>query len=286
MCGSSSLKAFWGGGVSFRRRRTILGDFLWYFRHFHPEYLYGFLFFEGTKIKMMTVFSVRGWNKTSMARKYKIINRWLQWFEWFLAVLPHAVECSSTSTSSLWFECSRLSSASGGSRPKTISRLLPEASIWWHGLSSWCCCLCRTGNKALIWQSGLTFIVKLRLLNFRRCRCEAQATNTGTNQQDVSFWAAMIALYSSCIAASCCIVCKIAKTSCCRLLRNLRIEGRTNKLYSTFRRFLKVDLRAGIHAVMCDRCSLCLFLCSLQDERMNETCILTKFTHMIYPKYA
>ena len=32
--------------------------------------------------------------------------------------------------------------------------------------------------------------------------CKAQETNTGTNEQDISILAAMIALYSSCIAAA------------------------------------------------------------------------------------
>ena len=34
----------------------------------------------------------------------------------------------------------------------------------------------------------------------------AKIANTGTNEQDISFWAAMIALYSTCIAATCGIV--------------------------------------------------------------------------------
>ena len=76
--------------------------------------------------------------------------------------------------------------------------------------------------------------------------------------------------------SSCCIVCEIATASCCRLLLIVENYGynRSNQLISTFRRLLRVDLRADIHAVIvCSRFSLRLFSCA---RRSNETRIFAK----------
>ena len=74
-----------------------------------------------------------------------------------------AVECSSLPLHQ-WFEnVADYRMQCTGSRPRTGSKLLPAASCRWHALSSWCGCLCRTGNMALLLRYGLEKPVIIRI---------------------------------------------------------------------------------------------------------------------------